>query len=102
MYASHTFPTSIPKNWLLGAIADNTKLQLFGLSRPSNALARTQSINMYFAPCGGIFMTIYGQQEIHTKQKLRSVSFVNALMIYIHIHISTVLRFIVYCIQDGS
>ena len=40
---------------------------------------------MYFAPCGGIFMTIYLQQEIHTKQKLRSVSFVNALMIYIYI-----------------
>ena len=48
-----------------------------------NALARTQSINMYFAPCGGIFMTIYRPHEIHTKQKLRSVSFVNALMIYI-------------------
>ena len=28
-------------------------------------------------------MTIYRQHEIHTKQKLRSVSFVNALMIYI-------------------
>ena len=38
---------------------------------------------MYFAPCGGIFMTIYLQQEIHTKQKLRSVSFVNVLYPYI-------------------
>ena len=28
-------------------------------------------------------MTIYRQQEIHTKQKFRSVSFVNALMILI-------------------
>ena len=38
---------------------------------------------MYFAPCGGTFMTIYLQQEIHTKQKLRSVPFVNALYPYI-------------------